>query len=152
MALPLWNSKTAHAALLCLHPNDGVSLGICGSGYSSNINRNICCNPVGLQVVCQQCVCVSFFSLVFLPARQYCQINLKVPASVFVGLQFSLGHLFFFYFSSYDASFVFAAGTSPRHFLARPLSLARNRHFSDFTLLKVQKNATFKHFWKIQFQ
>ena len=39
MALPLWNSKTAHAALLCLHPNDGVSLGICGSGYSSNINN-----------------------------------------------------------------------------------------------------------------
>ena len=38
MALPLWNSKTAHASLLCLHPNDGVSLGICGSGYSSNIN------------------------------------------------------------------------------------------------------------------
>ena len=38
MALPLWNSKTAHATLLCLHPNDGVSLGICGSGYSSNIN------------------------------------------------------------------------------------------------------------------
>ena len=39
MALPLWNSKTAHATQLCLHPNDGVSLGICGSGHSSNINR-----------------------------------------------------------------------------------------------------------------
>ena len=39
MALPLWNSKTAHATQLCLHPNDGVPLGICGSGYSSNINR-----------------------------------------------------------------------------------------------------------------
>ena len=39
MALPLWNSKTAHATQLCLHPNDGVSLGICGSGHSSNINN-----------------------------------------------------------------------------------------------------------------
>ena len=39
MALPLWNSKTAHVTQLCLHPNDGVSLGICGSGYSSNINN-----------------------------------------------------------------------------------------------------------------
>ena len=38
MALPLWNSKTARATQLCLHPNDGVPLGICGSGYSSNIN------------------------------------------------------------------------------------------------------------------
>ena len=37
MALPLWNSKTAHATQLCLHPNDGVPLGICGSGHSSNI-------------------------------------------------------------------------------------------------------------------
>ena len=26
MALPLWNSKTAHTTQLCLHPNDGVSL------------------------------------------------------------------------------------------------------------------------------
>ena len=39
MALPLWNSKTTYATLLCLHPNDGVSLGICGSGHSSNINK-----------------------------------------------------------------------------------------------------------------
>ena len=31
MALPLWNSKTAHTTPLCLHPNGGVSLGICGS-------------------------------------------------------------------------------------------------------------------------
>ena len=38
MALPLWNSKTAHTTPLCLHPNGGVSLGICGSGYSSNTN------------------------------------------------------------------------------------------------------------------
>ena len=38
MALPLWNSKTAHAIQLCLHPNDGVPLGICGSGHPSNIN------------------------------------------------------------------------------------------------------------------
>ena len=38
MALPLWNSKTTHATSLCLHPNDGVPLGICGSGHSSNIN------------------------------------------------------------------------------------------------------------------
>ena len=39
MALPLWNSKTTHATQLCFHPNDGVPLGICGSGHSSNINR-----------------------------------------------------------------------------------------------------------------
>ena len=38
--MPLWNSKTARTTQLCLHPNDGMSLGICGSGYSSNINRN----------------------------------------------------------------------------------------------------------------
>ena len=42
MALPLWNSKTAHATQLCLHPNDGVPLGICGSGHSSNINIGRC--------------------------------------------------------------------------------------------------------------
>ena len=33
MALPL-----SHATPLCLHPNDGVPLGNCGSGHSSNIN------------------------------------------------------------------------------------------------------------------
>ena len=38
MALPLWNSKTTYATPLCLHPTDGVPLGICGSGHSSNIN------------------------------------------------------------------------------------------------------------------
>ena len=40
MALPLWNSKTAHTTRPCLHPNDGVPLGICGSGHSSNINSS----------------------------------------------------------------------------------------------------------------
>ena len=41
MALPLWNSKTTHATPLCLHPNDGVPLGNCGSGHSSNIKSNV---------------------------------------------------------------------------------------------------------------
>ena len=30
MALPLWNSKTAHTTRPCLHPNDGVSWGFVG--------------------------------------------------------------------------------------------------------------------------
>ena len=60
----------------------------------------------------------------------FCTFATFIMSFVFLG---------FFSFSSSDDFFVFAAGTSPRHFLAQPLSLATNRHFSEFTLLKGKK-------------